>query len=87
VILPTFQFAIRPLHNATQVAKLLDDSASSPTEQVTVNGFVRSVRSQKSRSFVALGDGSSIEPLQAVLPADRADGYAKNPFVSASLMY
>ncbi|KAH6623543.1 hypothetical protein F5144DRAFT_365479 [Chaetomium tenue] len=42
-------------------------------EDVTVNGFVRSVRSMKAHQFVALGDGSSLAPLQALVRADRAE--------------
>ncbi|KAH0553235.1 hypothetical protein GP486_006601 [Trichoglossum hirsutum] len=39
---------------------------------VTINGFVRSVRKQKSIAFAAIGDGTTVEPLQAVLTPAQA---------------
>jgi asparaginyl-tRNA synthetase len=39
-----------------------------------VNGWVRSVRTQKHVAFVALGDGTTLKPLQVVLQPDQADG-------------
>jgi asparaginyl-tRNA synthetase len=48
------------------VAELLDTPPAAP-DNVIVNGFVRSVRNQKNRSFASIGDGSSLEPLQALL--------------------
>jgi asparaginyl-tRNA synthetase len=56
------------------VAGLLESPASS--SNVTVNGFVRSVRRQKTRSFAAIGDGTSLEPLQALLTPDQAEKYS-----------
>jgi len=44
-------------------------------DTVTVHGFVQSLRKQKKVAFVALTDGSSIEPLQVVLSPDQAEGY------------
>jgi len=44
-------------------------------DTLTVHGFVQSVRKQKKVAFVALSDGSSIEPLQVVLKPDIAEGY------------
>lgn len=41
---------------------------------MAVNGYIRSVRSMKSRTFVALGDGSSLAPLQALVPLDQVEG-------------
>jgi hypothetical protein len=76
----------RAFHHATPIAKLVGGGQSGPTEEVTVNGFVRSVRSQKSHSFVSLGDGSSMVPLQAVVPANRADGYDPLDRVSGSFI-
>lgn len=43
-------------------------------DTVTVHGFVQSLRKQKKVAFVALTDGSSIEPLQVVLSPDQAEG-------------
>lgn len=60
------------------VAKLLEldptADAGRAAAKVVVNGFVRSVRAMKSRYFVALGDGSSLAPLQALVPKEQAEG-------------
>lgn len=43
-------------------------------ERVSVTGWVRSVRKQKRVAFAAVGDGSTIDSLQAVLkPEDAAE--------------
>ncbi|TPX14667.1 uncharacterized protein E0L32_005062 [Thyridium curvatum] len=57
------------------IAKLLEWTPKEPST-IVVDGYVRSVRAMKSHHFVALGDGSSIQPLQAVLPAQKAEGLA-----------
>ncbi|KAI1813690.1 asparaginyl-tRNA synthetase [Poronia punctata] len=56
------------------ISRLLDFTPSEPVENINVDGYVRSIRSLKRYHFVAVGDGSSIESLQAVIPADKADG-------------
>ncbi|KAJ2996386.1 hypothetical protein NUW58_g987 [Xylaria curta] len=58
----------------TNVSGLLDFKPSDAVEDVKIDGYVRSVRAQKRHHFVALGDGSSLESLQAVVPADQAEG-------------
>jgi asparaginyl-tRNA synthetase len=45
-------------------------------QDVTVNGWVRSVRDQKSFSFIDLNDGSTLSGLQVLLKADRP-GYSE----------
>lgn len=55
------------------VAKLLNSSPSD--RNVTVNGFIRSIRNQKARSFAVIGDGTSLEPLQALLTPEQAQRY------------
>jgi asparaginyl-tRNA synthetase len=55
------------------VAELLRWRPAKKVDDVVVNGFVRSVRSMKTNRFVALGDGSSLAPLQALVPADHAE--------------
>ncbi|KXJ90321.1 hypothetical protein Micbo1qcDRAFT_184326 [Microdochium bolleyi] len=57
------------------IAALLQATAAE-AQEATVEGFVRSVRSQKRHSFVSLGDGSSLDALQAVVPSDLAQGLA-----------
>ncbi|KAL7619692.1 asparaginyl-tRNA synthetase [Parahypoxylon ruwenzoriense] len=56
------------------VAGFLDFKPQEPVPDVKIDGFVRSVRAQKRCHFVALGDGSSLESLQAVVPADQTEG-------------
>ncbi|KAF2641408.1 asparaginyl-tRNA synthetase [Massarina eburnea CBS 473.64] len=46
----------------------------SSGETLTLNGFVRSVRKQKRVAFAAIGDGSSLQTVQAVLTPEQADG-------------
>ncbi|KAI1459720.1 asparaginyl-tRNA synthetase [Annulohypoxylon moriforme] len=58
----------------TSVAGFLDFKPQDAVSDVKIDGFVRSVRAQKRQSFVALGDGSSLESLQAVVPSDQAEG-------------
>ncbi len=55
----------------SSIAHLLDRGPAEP-ENVVVNGFIRSIRNQKTRSFASLGDGSSLEPLQALLTPAQA---------------
>lgn len=64
------------------VAHLLDTPPPDP-DNVTVNGFIRSIRNQKQRSFASVGDGSSLEPLQALLTPEQAQksGHPLPPFV------
>jgi hypothetical protein len=56
----------KPLSHESCIAHLLDQGPKD-SEKVTVNGFIRSIRNQKQRSFASVGDGSSLEPLQALL--------------------
>ncbi|KAK4157719.1 hypothetical protein C8A00DRAFT_11516 [Chaetomidium leptoderma] len=64
-------------HQATRsVAELLQWRPPVKADDVVVNGFVRSVRSMKAHRFVALGDGSSLAPLQALVQADHAEDLA-----------
>lgn len=56
------------------VSGLLDFKPNEAVQNVKIDGYVRSVRAQKRHHFVALGDGSSLESLQAVVPADQAEG-------------
>jgi uncharacterized membrane protein YccC len=55
----------------SSIAHLLDQGPQD-AENVVVNGFIRSIRNQKQRSFASVGDGSSLEPLQALLTPEQA---------------
>lgn len=56
------------------VAKLLGTLPKDIDEvKVNVNGFIRSIRNQKKISFASIGDGSSVQPLQALLTPQQAE--------------
>jgi hypothetical protein len=58
-------------HDAPRrIADVLNTAAM---DDITVTGFVQTVRKQKKIAFAALSDGSSLESLQAVLQPDQAD--------------
>lgn len=59
------------------VAALLGSSkpfAVAPDDKLSLHGFVRSVRKQKRVAFAAIGDGSSLQTVQAVLTPEQAEG-------------
>ena len=73
------------------IAALLRQSPPSLSSQqppssggtLTLNGFVRSLRKQKRVAFAAVGDGSSLQTVQAVLTPEQAEGsVAVAPFPS-----
>ena len=68
----TRPFSISPAtHERVDVARLL--SQLTEADGVDVYGWVRSLRRQKKVAFVAIGDGSTLESVQAVLkPEDAA---------------
>lgn len=45
---------------------------------IQIHGFVRSARKQKRIAFAAVGDGSSLEPVQVVMNPEQAEGLACN---------
>ncbi|KAJ6115694.1 hypothetical protein N7523_006111 [Penicillium sp. IBT 18751x] len=49
-----------------------EGSCSLEDQEVTVNGFIRSVRKQKKYAFAEISDGSTVEPLQAILKSAQA---------------
>ncbi len=53
------------------IAQVLDIGPAD-SDKVVINGFIRSIRNQKQRSFASIGDGSSLEPLQALLTPEQA---------------
>ncbi|KFX97532.1 hypothetical protein O988_04812, partial [Pseudogymnoascus sp. VKM F-3808] len=66
-----YSAAPSPTASPPSVAKLLATPADDGERQVY--GFVRSIRKQKTRAFAAIGDGSSLEPLQALLTPAQAE--------------
>lgn len=68
-------------------APLSSSSQKPPADgdQVMVNGFVRTVRKQKRIAFTAIGDGSTLQTVQAVMPPHLAEGFVKQLQLSTSL--
>ncbi|KAF2730264.1 asparaginyl-tRNA synthetase [Polyplosphaeria fusca] len=68
------------------VAALLhrDHDVDHGDRPVTLNGYVRSVRKQKRVAFAALGDGSSLHTVQAVLTPQQAEGLSTGAAVSVT---
>lgn len=61
--------------SSPSVAAVLATPPTHDQRIVTVVGSVRTVRNQKHLSFVELGDGSTVQSLQAVLEPSQAEGY------------
>lgn len=63
------------IQKPTNIASLLKSSAETTEEStpgIEINGYVRTIRKQKRIAFAAVGDGSSLQPVQAVLTPDQA---------------
>ena len=52
-----------------------------PTESVTVNGWIRSIRKQKSVAFAVVSDGSTSQGLQAILSPEDVKGWTNGTAV------
>lgn len=61
--------------NRVEVAKLYKDAASFEGKQVTVCGWVRTIRDSKALGFISLNDGSSFNNIQIVLEAESLSNY------------
>jgi len=70
-------FVTRPSRIAIEALLNAEIGPSIEPDQalITVNGFVRSIRKQKRVAFAAIGDGSTLESLQAVLSPEQANMY------------
>lgn len=64
-----------PASRKARLADILGQDRPIEVDPVTVTGFVRSIRKQKRIAFAAIGDGTSSEPLQAVLRPEQAAKY------------
>ncbi|KEQ69559.1 asparaginyl-tRNA synthetase [Aureobasidium namibiae CBS 147.97] len=63
------------IQKPANIASLLKSSAETTDEstpEIEINGYVRTIRKQKRIAFAAVGDGSSMQPVQAVLTPDQA---------------
>jgi asparaginyl-tRNA synthetase len=66
--------------NRLRCAELLSTSEKEKARQfenenVTLKGFIRSVRKQKRFAFAEISDGSTVKSLQAILTPDQAAEY------------
>ncbi|KAH9862117.1 hypothetical protein IAQ61_010320 [Plenodomus lingam] len=59
-------------------------NAPSDGQPLTINGFVRSVRKQKRIAFAVIGDGSTLQTVQAVLPPQLAEGLSNGAAVAVT---
>ncbi|KAF2001122.1 asparaginyl-tRNA synthetase [Amniculicola lignicola CBS 123094] len=57
---------------------------SAAGEALTVTGFVRTVRKQKRIAFAAIGDGSTLQTVQAVLTPEQAEGLSTGVAVAVT---
>ena len=57
------------------VATILATPPRHGGHTITVEGSIRTIRNQKQRSFVEIGDGSTAHSLQAVLDPRLAEGH------------
>lgn len=87
--LPLCSFAsgrrLRPLRHASTLSSrdqsiaatlaTVPNATSDSSDPIRVTGSVRTVRKQKRRCFVELGDGSTARTLQAILEPHQAEGY------------
>jgi len=58
-----------------QASSRQDGTSSLEDKEVTVQGFIRSVRKQKRFAFAEITDGSTVQPLQAILKPEQAAEY------------
>ena len=65
--------ASRAILERANIAELL--AKDEEAEDVDVYGWVRSLRKQKKIAFAAVGDGSTLDSLQAVLEPEHAAQY------------
>jgi asparaginyl-tRNA synthetase len=67
-------------HKPANIATLLKSAAESTqsgSPEIQVKGYVRTIRKQKRIAFAAIEDGSSLQPIQAVLTPDQAQSYVE----------
>jgi asparaginyl-tRNA synthetase len=88
---PGFQYRLqlairhakRSIHFDASVAHLL--KYPGRRDDITLYGYIRSVRNQKANSFAAIGDGTTLVPLQAVLNPEQAKRYTKMRSIRAHI--
>lgn len=71
-----FRHSSTAVQKSKNIASLLQrstDSEAATSAEIEVDGFVRTIRKQKRVAFAAVSDGSSLQPVQAVLKPDQAE--------------
>ena len=63
--------------NMTKIAAVFADSEVYSQKEITVGGWVRTIRDMKNFGFVELNDGSCFRNLQVVLDAGALENYAQ----------
>lgn len=80
--------SIRSRASTQRCAQILQSSKTGSCrfedQEVRINGFIRSVRKQKRFAFAEISDGSTVEPLQAILKPAQAVEYV---FPEAQLQF
>ncbi|KAJ5341258.1 Nucleic acid-binding OB-fold [Penicillium brevicompactum] len=70
------QRSISSKPSVSRCVQILQSAKTGPCkfedQEVKVNGFIRSVRKQKRFAFAEISDGSTVEPMQAILKPDQA---------------
>ncbi len=59
----------------TKIIKLYEDPAQFADQEITVMGWARNLRDQKSFGFIELNDGSAFKPLQVVFERETLENY------------
>ena len=59
--------------SSSAAPRVKTDNAQVSEEQVSIKGWVRTVRKQKTLAFVEVNDGSNMSGIQCVLPFDAVD--------------
>lgn len=64
--------SIATLHNDSEGNEIACSAqVNNVPDIVTVNGWIRSNRNMKKYSFLHVADGTTVQPLQAVIPKDQ----------------
>ena len=59
----------------TKIIKLYEDPAQFADQEITVMGWARNLRDQKSFGFIELNDGSAFKPVQVVFERETLENY------------
>lgn len=72
--IPCSQILSHGVKNATPS----DHPNAYDNSEIRIQGFIRSVRKQKRFAFAEISDGSTIQPIQAILSPDQATKYVNS---------